>query len=56
MIEQGSKEWGQSVLKLAYAFLVVRQCQKCGHAVNKGYCCTECGDTNPSVKPEDEEE
>jgi rubrerythrin len=23
-------------------------CMKCGYPVQRGYCCTACGDTNPS--------
>jgi hypothetical protein len=28
----------------------VYPCQKCGHPVIKGYCCTNCRDSNPSEK------
>lgn len=27
-------------------------CKKCGWTVISGYCCTSCGDTDPSVKKE----
>jgi len=54
MIEQGSKEWVQSVINLANRFLIITRCKKCGAAVNQGYCCIGCGDTNPSEPPEKE--
>jgi len=28
-------------------------CQKCGYPVASGYCCTYCGDTNPSSREKD---
>lgn len=54
MIEHGSKEWTRSVINLAHNYLIITQCKKCGFAVNRGYCCTGCGDTNPSEPPEQE--
>lgn len=54
MIEQGSKEWTKSIISLAHSYLIITQCKKCGAAVNSGYCCTCCGDTNPSEPPEKE--
>lgn len=55
-IEHGSKEWVKSVISLAHNYLIITQCKKCGAAVNSGYCCTTCGDTNPSQPPEKEGE
>lgn len=52
MIKHGSQEWLQSVIRLASNYLIIIQCKKCGAAVNRGYCCDNCGDTNPSEPPE----
>ena len=46
-IQRGTKEWTQSVLDLAFSYLIVTQCVHCGGAVNKGYCCGRCGSTDP---------
>jgi hypothetical protein len=29
----------------------IGQCQKCGEPYVTGYCCGECGDSNPSSPP-----
>lgn len=53
MIEQGSNEWVQGIINLAHNFLIITRCQKCGAPVNKGYCCINCGDSDPSEKPDE---
>lgn len=52
MIEQGSIEWIKSLISLADNYLIITRCKKCGAAVNSGYCCLNCGDTNPSKPAE----
>ena len=47
------EEWHLKVIDLAYTYLAIRECQKCGSPVNNGYCCPFCGDCNPSEKEEE---
>jgi len=42
------KEFDEAVASIAYSFLEIRSCMKCKWPVISGYCCTFCGDTNPS--------
>ena len=51
-------EWGGAAFEklanaLARDYVAIRQCMKCTHPVVHGYCCTFCGDTNPSERPEE---
>lgn len=51
--ELSEEEWRNKVIELAYGYLVIEECQKCGSPVNEGYCCSFCGDCNPSEREED---
>jgi hypothetical protein len=33
----------------------IRACKKCGWPVVSGYCCTYCGDANPSEREDDDD-
>ncbi len=38
----------QAIIKLAYNYLTIKDCQKCGYPIVDGYVCAHCGDFNPS--------
>ncbi len=40
-------------LAIAYAPEIYR-CKRCGYPVISGYCCTHCGDSDPSSNEEGE--
>ncbi len=43
-----------AVVNLAYDYLNIRKCKKCGYPGVAGYCCNHCGDVNPSETYEQE--
>jgi len=47
--EGTEEEWTNLAYQLARSFAPrIYACKKCGYPVVDGYCCYECGDTNPS--------
>ncbi|QDP59517.1 MAG: hypothetical protein GOVbin4162_91 [Prokaryotic dsDNA virus sp.] len=38
--------------QLGCAYTDPNQCRKCGHLYNRGYCCINCGDSDPSEPKE----
>lgn len=38
--------------ELQDSYCWIRACQKCGHPTRDGYCCTFCGDDDPTRPPE----
>ena len=52
--EQYSEEWEQAADNLARSYCPsIYACKTCGYPVVKGYCCTNCGSTNPSDPNDD---
>ena len=48
-------EWQRLADKVARSFVAdIYPCGKCGYPVIPGFCCTGCGDTNPSETAEEE--
>lgn len=48
-----NKEWETAANNLARNFAPdILECHKCGAPVVSGYCCCNCGDTNPSCDDE----
>lgn len=44
-----SQEWEEAVNRIARSFApMIYSCKKCDHPVVRGYCCTGCGDPDPS--------
>jgi len=53
--EPYSPSWERAANRLARSFSPgIHPCKKCGYPVIHGYCCTGCGDTNPSSREEEE--
>lgn len=46
------RTWNKRIRTLAYQTLMIGECKKCGSPVNKGWCCSFCGDTDPSRSKE----
>jgi ribosomal protein L32 len=53
MTEITNDEYNKRVKELAYNFLDIRTCKKCGSPVINGYVCMYCQDTNPSEESHD---
>lgn len=47
-IEEGGRTYRKRTFELAYAYMIITPCKKCGSPVNKGYICMFCNDNNPS--------
>lgn len=45
-----------AILNLAYEYLTIKTCKKCGYPRVAGYCCSHCGDYNPDMTHEQEKE
>lgn len=52
-IKPYTPRWHKEAYELLRTWYGVIACQRCGHPCLKGYCCTTCGDTDPS-NPEPE--
>ncbi len=51
-----TQPWERAANRLARNYAPkIYPCAKCSYPVLNGYCCTHCGDTNPSRPPEPEE-
>jgi len=55
-IELSRQEWNNRVVNLAYNWLAITKCQKCGSPVNDGHICIFCGDSDPSQPAEENSE
>lgn len=50
-----TKSWYEKAFQLLRSYVPgLYPCHKCGNPVISGYCCTYCGDSNPSENDEDE--
>lgn len=50
-IDPDGKYWEKLANEMARAFAPdIYPCCKCNHPVITGYCCTNCGDDNPSER------
>lgn len=47
-IEPYTPDWHAKAYELLRAWHSVIACGRCGYPTLKGYCCTTCGDMNPS--------
>lgn len=55
-MEEYSDEWYIEAGRLARNYCpTIYACKKCSYPVVEGYCCTYCGDVNPSETKEREE-
>jgi hypothetical protein len=46
--------WEREANALARSYApTMYPCKKCGHPVGHGYCCTGCGDSDPSTASSD---
>jgi hypothetical protein len=54
-IQPYSEEWEKEAGRLARDFApTIYPCKKCNHPFVNGYCCTFCGDRNPTESPKGE--
>ena len=42
-MKEGSKQYNWEAIELALSKVNIFPCIKCGHPVDKGYCCHHCG-------------
>jgi hypothetical protein len=56
-MEAYSKEWELEANRLSRSYSpLLYPCKKCNHPVVSGYCCSYCGDSNPSSTKEQDKE
>lgn len=52
-IDPNSTEYRKLKIEMALDFCPpIWPCERCGHPVVSGYCCTNCGDSDPFHKTE----
>jgi len=48
-----TRTFNRKIIELAYNYLDIKECQKCGSPVVRGNICLFCQDTNPSHPKDD---
>ncbi len=55
-MKYSEEQWEERANSLARAFCPdIYACKKCEYPVMDGYCCTGCGDSNPSSTKEEDD-
>ena len=53
-MKEYSRAYEKEAINLALSKIMIFQCQKCGHPVQDGYCCSHCGSCYPTIPGQDE--